>query len=51
MAHPWFKSIDIKALENYDVKPLFMPSKDENGEFKFFNIDVSESAMTETKIP
>ena len=44
LAHPWFKTLDLKQLEEQKLKPPFKP---ENGR-KFFNIDPD---LKETVLP
>lgn len=38
LKHPWFKGIDVKKLEGYQVQPPFMPKLDLLKPTQFFNV-------------
>ena len=51
LAHPFFASIDMKALEAGKLTPPFIPKVDEKDFTKFFNADQDKSAIADTYIP
>jgi len=39
LSHPWFKDVDIQAIEQQKIKPNLKPdSKDGQLDFKYFNL-------------
>lgn len=51
LSHPYFKDIDIEALEAKKVKPPFMPNFGKKDLGEFFNVQNSKAAMGDTYIP
>lgn len=51
LSHPYFKDVDIEALENKKMKPPFMPNLSGKNLTEFFNVQQSKAAMGDTYIP
>jgi len=51
LKHPWFKSVDINAIENQTCKPPFMPSFKNKDATAYFEADNGYEAMTDTVLP
>lgn len=50
LSHPYFKEIDVEALENRTMTPPFKPNFGKNlGEF--FNVQTSKASIENTYIP
>lgn len=48
LAHPWFADIDLRALENLDIPPPFLPGNQGGFNSQYFNTRSNLEDLQET---